>query len=214
MGVVVNQGRAGSIPWRIAAGLCTSATPLYKENEIVPLSLDLYGRLRIQWHANLSGSKHYVVEHIASGSTTAGTNMLGARKLLAGNVARIYRIDVILARVAAAGLGVPLRVYRASGVGGGTLIPASEITRKDTLAPAPTLEVRSSPTGTKAARQMFSLGGSSTTGASLAGPQYTWRADREEEEIVLRGTEGIIIDIALAGDIDDRYHISLHWRED
>lgn len=200
MPVIINQGRASPHLWLAS---------------IAPSTLyDIRGRLRVQCHALTRAPKHYVFEHYFVGSADEGANIFGVRKRSTGNVARIYKIHVLATRVAAFGRGVPLLIKRARDVSGGTFLAVDRNANKDTLAPSPTLEFYESPIGAKDPNAFLALGSNPTDEPSLSGPINVWSARREEEEIVLRGDEGLLFDMSTIGSGHDRYAVSIHWRED
>lgn len=213
MAVLANQGRQGALPWSFELASPGFSSGLYFDNEYAQPLTDSLSRVSTAWDAKVTGAKHYSVCHLIFDIDTADLNILGVGRTEFGNIIRIYRIEVIHSRIAA-GWGAPLRVWRVTGLGGGTVILPENIPRRDTLAPLSTANVRLFPTATRGLRHMMVLGGSPVDLIGRTAAPVVWRANREEEEIVLRGDEGIVLATGTRMDLDDRIVMTVHWRED
>jgi hypothetical protein len=159
-------------------------------------------------------AKIYSILLTLTGSASAAANIGGLRKLNANPDCYIKRIFVILTH-AAAGVGVPIRAYRAATVAGGSQIAVADIPKLDTAAANTTLEVRTGAvTGTKANQPFTGGGGMEVVTTLQTGSLYElFRSYSQEEDLRLTADEGIIFDMALAGDVDDRYLVGVTYEE-
>jgi len=148
------------------------------------------------------------------GVAVAGTNIAGLRKLAANPDVYITRMEMVQYN-GAAGLAVPVQIRRATTVAGGTLLTFVGNTELDTAAAVATLEVRTGAvTGTEAANPLYTfqfIAGVPGIGTGHISNQ--WIAQDRSEWIRLTGDEGIIFDMPVVADIDNRYWINLIWVE-
>jgi len=168
------------------------------------------------WRRNAIPKRYSISVQLTPGAATAGTNLLGLRKLNANPDIYILRIRVHVHQ-AAAGVACVLAWSRATTVAAGTLINAADIPKHDTAAGNATLEVRTGAvTGTEAAQRIISHPAHSTAApaAGVGSPWIDeWIANDRAGAIRLTGDEGLILEQFTAGDTDNRYYLLVEWEE-
>lgn len=174
------------------------------------------GLVADDWRRN-SPPKRYIISVILTpANATAGTNLMGLRKLNANADVYIIRIKAHVFQ-AAAGVAATLGWRRATTVAAGTLIAAADVPKMDTAAGNATLEVRTGAvTGTEAAQYIITHP-AHTTAVPAAGQGTTfideWNANDRAGSIRLTGDEGLILEQVTASDVDNRFYITIEWEE-
>ena len=168
------------------------------------------------WRLNAVAKRFLHTVVLTPGAATAGTNLLGLRKLAANPDVFVHGIRLSIHHAAAA-VAFRCGLRRATTVAGGTLVTAANVPKLDTAAANPTLEVRTGAvTGTEAAEYLL-VTPSSTTAAPAAstgaGVDYEWAARDMAGRLRLTGDEGLILESVDATDVDARVAVTLEWEE-
>lgn len=169
------------------------------------------------WRRNSTPKRYSISLILTPGAAAALTNLMGLRKQAANADVYIIRLRVTVFH-AAAGVAATFGFKRATTVAGGTLIAAADVPKLDTSAANATLEVRTGAVtfGAEAAQYILT-GPAHTTAAPAAGVgssfDWEWRANDRAGSIRLTGDEGIIMENITAGDVDNRFYVTVEWEE-
>lgn len=172
-------------------------------------------RYAADWRGTRVARRYVWTGVLTPSAATAGTNLLGLRKLAANPEVFISRVRCHTFQVGVATAGGPVGWRRATTVAGGTQVTASEIPQIDDATVNATLQVRTGAvTGTKANQYILTHPAGTVLVTSVGqGNLDDWTARDLSERIRLTGDEGLILDLQSAGDTDLRIHISLVWEE-
>jgi hypothetical protein len=158
--------------------------------------------------------RRYAWQVRVAGGGAVGSNLVGLRHGTGAPLARIYMIAITkTATGAAAGNGCDVK--RATNVAGGTLAPATDPTKLDSQYPDASLQCRSVGVTTTAEGITFlHLGGNTVPTVDQAGPRYEWWAKDQADAILLRGEEGLVIELDQDGSVAaDVYYVEVRWQE-
>jgi hypothetical protein len=146
--------------------------------------------------------------------TTVNTNICGIQ----ANTSTIYIKSITMTQYnTTAGTIVPIAVKRCGAVTSGTQITAANIPEHWTAGAVSDAIVRYGTTtagASEATERLMILTAQGTIGAiNAGGVSYTWQANSLDDSIVLLAGEGLIFEVDIASDTDNRYLVGLSWEE-
>lgn len=144
---------------------------------------------------------------VAAENHLALTNPTGS-----GKVITLNGVFISQANVAAVSIASPLRGYLASNVSGGTLQPASAITKVRSTMPSPVGEIRVTGVTATLGTAWFNSPPLFSTGAASGTFVHAIPAAVPSGAITLLPGESTVIRSEV-GDVDQRINISIAWNE-
>lgn len=174
-------------------------------------------RMAEDWRGARIARRFMLQTVLTPAAATINTTLLGLRKLTANPEVFISRIRMHV-YFGAAGVAAPVGWKRTATVAAGTQMTASDIPKCDSACATATLEVRtgSGVTGTKGNQYILTHPAPTTAapGAGTGGGFVDdWTARDLSERIRLTADEGLTLELQVAADVDNRYHVLLVWEE-
>jgi len=150
---------------------------------------------------------------VVTGSTTSGYvyhsffNPTTSTDLVA---VRYLRINWV---TAASAVYIEAALFRITSVSGGTTVPVTNVGKKDTNYPDPTIDIRYANPTVTLAQKMLSFITPGAVGQTIGIVEQYYKGPDGRSEIILRPGEGLALRQQAAGDADFRVIFVIEWEQ-